>query len=254
MSIPNIILYDIPSAHPRVAWSPNTFKSRYVLNFKGLAYTTKWVEYPDIEPLCKEIGGAPTRNKPDGRPHYTLPMIHDLNTGIVVTDSLNIAMYLDKTYPSTPQLLPPSAWPLFRAFDDAMQPLLAPVYPFALPLSQRILNPPSGAYFRETREKTLGQMLDALLDGAERDPAQWAQVKASFATIEGWMKTSLADDAANARFFGGAHPSYADLYIAAYLLWLKTVLPAERWRDVESWNGGRWAELLATLAKYETVV
>ncbi|KAJ7483558.1 hypothetical protein FB451DRAFT_1234964 [Mycena latifolia] len=77
---PPIVFYDIPSTLPNKCWSPNTWKTRYALNFKGIPYKTSWVEYPDIEPLSREVGAAPTRNKPDGRPHYTLPMIHDPST------------------------------------------------------------------------------------------------------------------------------------------------------------------------------
>ncbi|KAI0682851.1 hypothetical protein BC835DRAFT_807562, partial [Cytidiella melzeri] len=79
-----IIFYDIDSSKPGRAWSPNTWRTRYALNYKGIPYRTEWVEYPDIEPLCKKIGGSATAKKEDGRDHYTLPMIYDPSTGEVV--------------------------------------------------------------------------------------------------------------------------------------------------------------------------
>ncbi|KAJ7067615.1 hypothetical protein C8F01DRAFT_980401 [Mycena amicta] len=126
--MPGIVFYDNPSTHLRIVWSPNTLKTRYALNFKGLTYMTKWIEYPDIEGLVKDLGGRPTRAKADGRPHDTLPMIHDPSTGETVTDSFKIAVYLDKTYPDTPLLMPSGAFPLLRAFEEAMQPLRDELY------------------------------------------------------------------------------------------------------------------------------
>ncbi|KAJ7192476.1 hypothetical protein B0H12DRAFT_1082684 [Mycena haematopus] len=35
----------------------------YALNFKRIPYRTVWVEYPEIEARCKEIGAAPTRTR-----------------------------------------------------------------------------------------------------------------------------------------------------------------------------------------------
>ena len=59
-----------------------------------------WVEFPDTAPRMKEIGARATRY--DGRDIYTLPVLHDPNTGALVSDSFDIAMYLDKTYPEKP--------------------------------------------------------------------------------------------------------------------------------------------------------
>jgi glutathione S-transferase len=60
-----------------------------VLNYKHIPYRTVWVEYPDIEHLCKAIGAAPTSGG------YTLPVLRDPNTGTVVSDSWAIAKHLD---------------------------------------------------------------------------------------------------------------------------------------------------------------
>lgn len=48
MSSSSTILYDLPSKGDCKCWSPNTWKVRLPLNFKGIPYTTEWVEYPDI--------------------------------------------------------------------------------------------------------------------------------------------------------------------------------------------------------------
>jgi hypothetical protein len=52
-----IILYDLPSCHKgkgqQSCFSFNPWKTRSVLNFKNIPYTTEWVEYPDVESKMK---------------------------------------------------------------------------------------------------------------------------------------------------------------------------------------------------------
>ncbi|KAF7296832.1 hypothetical protein MIND_00914300 [Mycena indigotica] len=231
----DIVFYDIPckSTHVSASWSPNTMKTRYALNFKG----------------ARELGGQPTRMKPDGRPHYTLPMIHDKATGAVVTDSFKIACYLDQTYPSQPRLVPSSNFALVRAVEDALQPLLAPVYPFGVPATERILNPASAVYWRGTREAIFGMSLEELLPapGSERESTQWAAVRASFDAIDDWVIRGCD------RYLGGAEVGYADMHVAAFVRLVRDVLPADKWADMHSWHGGRWERLLVRLAEHELV-
>jgi len=93
--------------------------STYTLNLKGIPYKTEWVEYPDIEPICKKLGIAPTYKNADGSDRYTIPAIHDPSTGVYISDSVLIAEYLDKTYPYTPQVFPHHTHALHAAFTAA---------------------------------------------------------------------------------------------------------------------------------------
>ncbi|TDL20311.1 hypothetical protein BD410DRAFT_791099 [Rickenella mellea] len=111
-----ITLYDISSTIPGAAWSPNVYKTRMALNYKGLEYKTEWVEYPDIGPLAKKIGALPTSIGAT-RELYTVPIIHDHATGKVASDSFAIAQYLDETYPDQPKLFP--AGPGIAAIFDS---------------------------------------------------------------------------------------------------------------------------------------
>ena len=86
-----IVFFDIPSLAKGKAWSPNTWKVRYVrdlelivigtdavlrrfcLNIKNIPYKTVWVEFPDIENLCKKIGAEATGESPTaGRTIHSL--------------------------------------------------------------------------------------------------------------------------------------------------------------------------------------
>jgi hypothetical protein len=40
--------YDLLSAHPKIWWSPNTYKTRFVLNYKRIPHTVIPTHYPDI--------------------------------------------------------------------------------------------------------------------------------------------------------------------------------------------------------------
>ncbi|KAF7358443.1 Glutathione S-transferase-like protein ustS [Mycena venus] len=245
----SIVFYDIPSTLPNKCWSPNLWKTRYALNFKGIPYKTVWVEYPEIEALCKQIGAAPTRNKPDGRPHFTLPVIHDLSTGAVISDSTKIAAYLDTTYPEKPVLMPAGTAGFHRAFEDAAHALIAPIYPYGLPASHTKLNPLSAEYFRRTREESWGKTLENLAPQGDEDAIEWKKLKDGFGKIDEWMRAS----GEGSLYVMGDAPCYADMWMAGYALWIKLVLP-DKWEEIQTWHQGRWAKLLKSLEEYETVV
>ncbi|KAJ7206331.1 hypothetical protein GGX14DRAFT_457589 [Mycena pura] len=245
----NIIFYDIPSTLPQNAWSPNTWKTRYALNYMGLAYKTVWVEHHQVEALSKGLGAAPTGTRPNGSPLYTLPLIHDLSTGAVVADSSKIALYLDATYPnagaSGRRLIPPGSRALHLAFEAAAHPLLAPLYQYGLPATVAHLRPASTAYFERTRAEKWGVALADMAPRGAADAVEWQRVKDGFGTLDAWIQEGGV-------YLMGETPCYADLWIAGFVQWIKLVLP-ERWEDMKLWHGGRWATLLASLEPYATV-
>ncbi|KAJ6460479.1 hypothetical protein C8R47DRAFT_1160885 [Mycena vitilis] len=244
----SIVFYDLPSTLPSKTLSPNLWKTRYALNFKGLPHKTVWLEYPEIAPLCREIGAAPTSTKPGGSPHFTLPVIHDLSTGAVISDSTNIATYLDATYPDKPRLMPAGTLGLHRAFEDTANDLLVPLYPYVLPPSHAKFNPPSAEYFRRTREESWGKTLEDFAPKGEDDIIEWNKVKEGFGKVDGWIR---ANGEGSAYIMGDAL-CYADMWIAAYALWIKLVLP-ERWEEVRLWHQGRWGKLVQEMEKYAMV-
>ncbi|GLB38803.1 putative glutathione S-transferase, N-terminal domain [Lyophyllum shimeji] len=246
-----IILYDIPSTVPGQAWSPNPCKTRYCLNYKGLPYKTVWVEYPDIEALSKKIGTLPTDVK-NGKPFYSLPAIYDPNTKTALAESALIAEYLDATYPDTPKLFPVGTHALQHAFVAAFMQTLSPVWQFALPAANNILNPPSEVYFRRTREAMFGKKLEDVVPTGLAANEEWAKVKAAFDTVDGWLQKGQADGP----YLTGKEPAFADFVVASSILCFKKIWGAEssQWKDVMSWNTGRWEALIKEFEKYETIV
>ncbi|KAG5652518.1 hypothetical protein H0H81_004749 [Sphagnurus paluster] len=225
--------------------------AQYSLNFKGLPFETIWVEFPDIATVSKKIGTLPTSEKHSSS-HYTLPAIHDPSTGTTIADSVLIAEYLDATYPDTPKLFPPGTLALQLAFIDAFMPRLRALFQFVVLPTNNILNPPSAAYFRSTREKAFGTTLEQLAPTGTAGEEQWAKVKEGLGVVNGWLEKGKDDGP----FVLGQEPAFVDFFLASYIQWLKVIWDEDsvQWKDISSWHGGRWVALIKALEKYETAV
>ncbi|KAH9924674.1 uncharacterized protein BXZ73DRAFT_103514 [Epithele typhae] len=258
-----IVFYDIPSNMAGNAWSPNTWKTRYCLNYKRLPYTTVWVEFPDIPTLCLHIRAPKTFALPMA--DHTLPAIFDPNTARVVADSAAIARYLDAAYPSTPRLVsPPASAPLLAAFDAALVGALAPdVLALMVPPIRDGLRPRSAAYFTRSREAHFGVPLEALAPkGSAKRAGHVAALVKTFETVAGWLAAGEGEGRGEGEgegeerpFFAGDAVSFADVTVAAWLKALRLVLgeDSEVWRAVASVRGGRWARFAAAFEAFEAV-
>lgn len=221
--------------------------SRYTLNLKGLAYKTEWVEYPDIEALCKKIGAAPTGKWPDGTDYYSLPVIYDPSTKKVVSDSFAIARYLDETYPTTPTLVPAGTAALQTLFLSwAWDAIGLPTFALGAATLCKGLNPASQTYFREKRERQIGAPLEALASAPEE---KLAALEGNLEKLKGFIE---ANGEGKTAFLGGDNVTFADIQVAAFLLTVRLVVP-ETWAKISKFQGGKWAQLLERLSSYEAV-
>ena len=230
--------------------------SSYSLNIKGIPYETVWIEYPDVEAVCKKIGAPPTGTRSDGQPLYTLPTIFDPNTAQAVSDSPAIARYLDRTYPHAgPALVPRELDALIAAFQTAFMATTFGAGHFApiiVPAACALLNPRSEAYYRASRTAVFGD-LDALAPvGSERRAEHWRGTRRAFDAIAGWLGKE-ADGAERLFFTGGDNICFADVTIAGFLKYLEICLPAGEWEDLLSWDGGRWGRFMEAFKRYEAV-
>ena len=210
------------------------------MNYKGIPYRTQWTEYPDIEPLSKSLGIKPTGKKPDGTPFYTLPAIHDPSTGTYLADSFLIAEYLEETYP-TPSIFPHGTRSLQHAFLFSFEQTFAHIRPAVLPFILPVLGSQrSEEYYRRTKEISLGRPLTVPV-GAEKVEI-WAKFRDNMSKIdECFAKTDTKGP-----FIMGDTISWADFFISAYLMFYKRICGenSEEWKDIVSWNEGRWENLL----------
>ncbi|KAK0203266.1 hypothetical protein DFS33DRAFT_1375023 [Desarmillaria ectypa] len=227
-----ITFYDIPFKLPINAYSPNTWKARCTLSFKGIPYRTEWIEFPDIEALYKRLGVSASATKPDGvTPYYSLPLIHDLSTSAIISDTW--------TYPDTPRLLPPGTRALHSAFTSSFEAhvktAIAPLFISAIFM---ILNPRCQTFYKQTREKSSGMTMEEMNPLGECKEKQWTMFKLGHIFVMGEM------------------PTFADMTMCAWILCLPIVLGEDspEWKDISSWRGGRWNRLMESFEKYETVV
>ena len=230
---------------------------RVVLNYKGLPYRTEWVEYPDIEPTLRSIGGEPTAKVPldDGsggeKDHYTLPAIHDSSTGAVITDSWAIAEYLDTNYPSTPRIFPfsgcqTSIWVFRSTFAGRM---FGDVYEIIVPRVVGILREGSVGYFIKTREKQFGRKLEEMEQEQKKEGSKdgrWVKFREGLEMLAGGYERYGASGKEKGEgtvwYFGEMGFSYADAIVVGCLVWIREVFgkESEEWRAIEEVKGGFW--------------
>ena len=185
----------------------------------------------------KEIGGG-TSKYPDGSDVYTLPVLRDPNTGATITDSWNIAVYLDNTYPEKP-VFPKDTKGLISAFDTAYVSQLWPAVKFPLLRGKEILREGSIEYYVSTRQRYFNLKSEEWSpEGPERDQ-HWSALEKAFATAKTWY------DKTDGRWIMGDTFSYADILAASALVWLNKVLYDDEWRRLATWNDGEWGKLLA---------
>ena len=185
----------------------------------------------------KEIGAAPSKRS-DGSAIYTLPVLRDPNTSAVITDSFDIAVYLDNTYPEKP-VLPKDAKGLISAFETAFYYQLMPAYLFFVMRGVEILKKPSADFYITTREKAFNKKFAEFSPvGPERDQ-HWAIVEKALASVKTWY------DKTEGKWLMGKTFSHADIVIATAILWFKKVLHEDEWERMAAWHDGQWARLLA---------
>ncbi|TRM60478.1 hypothetical protein BD626DRAFT_505495 [Schizophyllum amplum] len=245
--MPPIIFYDIASDKVG-CWSASTWKIRYALNYKGLPFQTIWVEYPDIEAKCKEIGAEPTGTR-DGKPLYTFPVIHDPSTAHIISDSQKISQYLDEAYPDTPKLFPEgSQAKQTHIFKELVQN--APRWRLlVMPVMIHILNDASKPYFRTTREKMLGGKLEEVTPRGGERAATMNALKATFTTFMARLDESGRDTP----YLLGAAPCYVDFVVASFLQWVKLSMgeDGDVWTAIRELEDGRLIKYLEDLSAYE---
>ncbi|KAF7791447.1 hypothetical protein EIP86_002463 [Pleurotus ostreatoroseus] len=244
-----IILYDIPGNAPECrAWSPNTWKVRLALNYKGLPVKTEWVEYPDIEALYKKLDIVPTETQYDGKPYYCLPVINDQSTKTIVADSFAIIQYLDKTYSETPTLLPKGTLAFHAVFLSTWTAeVQLPTWRTACYPAWRRQNARSQVYYRTTREANLGVPLEEV-----SSEEWWQKSEKAWSKVEQWLQ---ANGAGADELVMGDEVCFADLHITAWILYVRSTFGADsdEWKRFKAWNGGRWVRYLERFQRYEYI-
>ncbi|CAE6417093.1 unnamed protein product [Rhizoctonia solani] len=226
-----IIFYDLINAS-RVSWSPNTYKTRLCLEYKGLPYRTEYLTLPDIESKMKNYVAsyevtdvlellviADPSDDPDGRPKY-------------VGDSFKIAVYLDEKYsaPEYPTIFRPGTRSLEHLFIHQYLPIIARTgSAVVMPKLGHILDNESIEYIKRTRSVSFDPL------PAEEADEKWKAFREKFFE----MGKSLDYKDEDGPFITGSKPSIVDLAIGGWFHLLQRIAPSEL-EKILDWNDGRW--------------
>ncbi|KAG9104791.1 hypothetical protein FRC06_009260 [Ceratobasidium sp. 370] len=236
-----IIFYDISST-PGQYWSFNTYKTRLTLNYKRIPYRVQYVRFHEIESTLKALG-VPL---PKTASRYTLPVIADPSSDpngqpTYISDSFEIATYLDDKYPAPkyPTVLPITTRPLQRIFIDQyfFTNLLRPLLPFIHPFA--ILK-----FFNAAERESLYQTY-----GKERfsPPTEEEAIQKFAEAREKWEEFGqiLELNSNSGPFVMGGTITLADFAIGGVFDVLRKVQgdDGKVWKELMGWQGGRWAIL-----------
>ncbi|KAL0576774.1 hypothetical protein V5O48_005217 [Marasmius crinis-equi] len=205
------------------------------LSNDAIPYEVKLLLFDEIEPAAKAAGAPPTSIRADGTPRYTVPFIHDSYTGKSIAESFPIVEYLDRTYPETPQVLPPGTRVLQSVFIDAFQSVLA--WKFGIWYSKELL---------ESRKKVYG--IDAKPPQPPTSEQRIENLKTAKAFFDG-----LDDAYRDHELVMGNTPVFADIALASHLVTMRMLLGdgSKEWEEVCGWNKGRIGKLIERILSYK---
>ncbi|KAL0564124.1 hypothetical protein V5O48_017930 [Marasmius crinis-equi] len=221
--------------------SPFVRGVRFALHFKKIPYKVVQLGVHEIESTAKSIGASPTTNLLYGTPRlgYTVPFIQDSIMGKVVSDSFNIAEYLDEAYPDTPRIIPPGTRMLQATFCTSVFTNFEPLLPIIRPATMAKFTSREAA---EEQKKSFGEGAVKSMLTPEEEAEAWRKVVLGYKlTAQGYGNRGAAD---SAFVMGGTSPTYADMALTGFLWWIHTVLgDTEGWKDIAALGDGKLGRL-----------
>jgi glutathione S-transferase len=191
------VLYSLCGADERHFFSPHCWKAVMALAHKGLDFE----EVPTTYGRIADIGGGFSK---------TVPVLDD--NGRLISDSFDIALYLEEAYPDRPSLFGGEGGKaLSRMVEGYSQMVVHPaIMRIALLDIHSILDEGDKVYFRLSREDRLGKPLEEFAAGREKE-------REAFAAKLEPMRHMLRFQP----FIGGASPLFADYIVFGALQWLR---------------------------------
>lgn len=193
-------LYDLCGRDPSLRFSPYCWRTTMALAHKGLAAETIPTPFTKIAKV--ENGASPT-----------VPIIND--DGMVMRESFDIALYLDRAYPDRPGLFSDEAAVASGRLVESWANTT--INPILMRMMAKDIHDALGdadqTYFRTSREKRLGRSLEEHQTGIE------ANAPALAAALEPARRVFTSFD-----WLGGSAPSFADYVVFGSLMWLRSIV------------------------------
>ena len=202
-----ILLYELAGTDASRPFSPHCWKTVMSLAHKGLPYETVATPFTRV-PLVENSASK------------TVPVIRDGDR--VVSDSFDIAVYLEETYPDRPSLFGGPGGMATARFVERWSQLT--VHPFlgaaALMDIHGMLAPVDQAYFRESRARRFGKPIEEV--PTDRDH-RLAAFRAGLEPLRNMLSYQP--------FIGGASPLFADYIVFGAFQWVRIVSPFQTLAD-----------------------
>ena len=190
-------LYDLVGADETVRFSPYCWRTKLALAHKNLSFETVPWHFTDKDVIAFSNQGK-------------VPVLVDGET--VVSDSYEIAAYLETAYPNEASLFGGAASRALTGFvrawtEEVLHPAIAPLVVRDI---WAALDPKDQDYFRATRERFLGRRLEDFA------PARETHLAAFKNALKPLRRTLKAQ-----HFIAGTAPKFADHIVFGALQWAR---------------------------------
>lgn len=194
-------LYALSGTDTSRPFSPHVWKTKLSLAHKGLTFDIAPVGFTEIPRL--EQGAT-----------KIVPLLRDGEK--LVSDSFDIALYLEEAYPDRPPLFSGEGGKAMARFVEGWsQTTLHPaIGRIAIMDIHDSLDPIDRAYFRASREERFGRPLEAVAEAGRGDLETFS---AKLEPIRHMLKFQP--------FLGGDRPLFADYIVFGALQWARIVSP-----------------------------
>ncbi|MFT7223491.1 MAG: glutathione S-transferase [Cellvibrionaceae bacterium] len=193
------ILFELTAKDINRKFSPHSWKSHLALNHKKITFESQPVQYHQYPETLKFVD------------YSLLPVLKDGDE--VVTDSWNIAVYLEAKYPKNSLFINEAGKKLAQSMNEQCDTTIAQfVRPLILMDLFQLIADEDKQYFRESREAKLGMTLEAF---SKKAPEALVSLKQELAKIGKLLE--------NQDFLAGASPSYADICLLSTLIWIACI-------------------------------
>ena len=138
------------------------------------------------------------------------------------------------------------------AFSMAVPFKLGPLFTLTVPPEYKTMNPRSTEYFGHMEEKFSGKKFEDIAPQGENRFKEWMKVQRGFTKVESWY----AKNGGGGLFVMGNTPSFSDFVMGGHSIWARNIFgyESQEWKDIVSWNGGRWKTLFHKLHRHHRIL
>jgi glutathione S-transferase len=198
-----ITLYELAGTDPARPFSPHCWKTVMSLSHKGLDFNRTAVPFTEVPEVENRLG-------------KTVPVLRDGDR--VVSDSFDIALYLDEAYPDRPSLFGGGAGAAHARFVEAWtQSQIHTAIGGRLMLDiHAMLEQEDQIYFRHSRETRYGKTLEDVVEASQQ---RAGELSVRLEPLRLMLKRQP--------FIGGDAPLFADYIVFGAFQWARVCSPQQ---------------------------